>query len=151
MRCWVFERVIGSPARNCTSAIDDPEFRSKLRALPLWMTPHLISSLDHSGEAILDTHGHGGEPLTWQADEHLFEECGLTRTPPTVNTAAVHQAVRKRGPEAERYHRRVRGLDRLSAIRRRTVLGDRRFHGNRATECRRLAGVARTATPRDVP
>lgn len=103
VRCWVFERVIGSPARNCTSAIDDPEFRSKLRALPLWMTPHLISSLDHSARRFLDTHGHGGEPLTWQADEHLFEECGLTRTPPTVNTAAVHQAVRN-------------GVRRLSAI-----------------------------------
>jgi hypothetical protein len=95
VRCWVFERVIGSTARNCTSAIDDPEFRSKLRALPLRMTPHLVSSLDHSARRFLDTHGHGGEPVTWQPDEHLFEECGLTRTPPTVNTAAVHEAVRK--------------------------------------------------------
>ena len=67
------------------------------------MTPHLISSLDHSARRFVDTHGHGGEPLTWQADEHLFEECGLTRTPPTVNTAAVHKAVRN-------------GVRRLSAI-----------------------------------
>ncbi|MGO8965382.1 TniQ family protein [Mycobacterium sp.] len=94
VRCWVFERVIGSPVRHCTSAIDDPQFRSKLRALPLWMPPHLVSSLDHSARRFLDRHGHGGEPLTWQPDEHLFEQCGLTRTAPTVNTAAVHEAVR---------------------------------------------------------
>jgi hypothetical protein len=96
VRCWVFERMIGSPARNCTSAIDDPQFRSKLRALPLWMTSDLVSSLDHSARRFLETHGHGGEPLTWQPDEHLFEKCGLTRTPPTVNTAAMHEAVRNR-------------------------------------------------------
>jgi hypothetical protein len=94
VRCWAFERMIGSPARHCTSAIDDPQFRSKLRALPLWMTPHLVSSLDHSARRFLDTHGHGGEPLRWQPDEQLFDECGLTRTLPTVNTAAVHEAVR---------------------------------------------------------
>jgi hypothetical protein len=90
----VFERVIGSPARNCISAIDDPEFRSKLRTLPLWLTPRLVGSLDHSARRFLDAHGHGGEPLTWQPDDHLFAECGLTRTPPKVSTAAVHRAVR---------------------------------------------------------
>jgi hypothetical protein len=94
VRCWVFERVIGSPARNCISAIDDPEFRSKLRTLPLWLTPRLVGSLDHSARRFLDAHGHGGEPLTWQPDDHLFAECGLTRTPPKVSTAAVHRAVR---------------------------------------------------------
>jgi hypothetical protein len=94
VRCWVFERIIGSPARHCTSAIDDPEFRTKLRALPLWLTPPLANSLDDSARRFLETHGHGDEPLTWQPGDQLFDECGLTRTPPTVNPAAVHQAVR---------------------------------------------------------
>ena len=94
MRCWVFERVIGSPARHSPIAIDHPEFRTKLRAMPLWLTPHLIGSLDHAAQRFLDAHGLGGEPLTWQPDEHLFGECGLTRTPPAVNTAAVQQALR---------------------------------------------------------
>jgi hypothetical protein len=58
------------------------------------MTPHLVSSLDHSARRFLETHGHRDEPVTWQPDEHLFEQCGLTRTSPTVNTAAMHQAVR---------------------------------------------------------
>jgi TniQ protein len=97
VRCWAFERMIGSPAHRCTSAIDHPQFRSKLRALPLWMTPDLINRLDHSARQFLDIHGHGGEPLTWQPDGHLFEQCGLTRTPPTVNTAAIHEAVRNGG------------------------------------------------------
>jgi transposase-like protein len=93
VRCWVFERAIGSPARHCTSAIDDPGFRSKLRALPLWLTPPLASSLDHSLRRFLESHGLGGEPLTWQPDDQLFEECSLTRTSATLKLAAVHQAV----------------------------------------------------------
>ena len=94
VRCWVYERVIGSPARHSPSAIDHAEFRTKLRAMPRWLTPHLIGSLDQAAQRFLDAHGLGGEPLTWQPDERLFGECGLTRTPPAVDAAAVQQALR---------------------------------------------------------
>ncbi len=83
-RCWMFERVIGSPPRHCPSAIEDAQFRSKLTALRSWVTDRLVHELEQCARGFLDAHGCAGEPLTWQPGDELFEGAGLIRVEPPV-------------------------------------------------------------------
>lgn len=78
VRCWMFERVTGSPARYAPAASDTAEFRTKLKALPLTLPHRVIESLDQSAARFLNQHGLTGEPLTWQPPDLIFDGCGLT-------------------------------------------------------------------------
>ena len=44
----MFERVIGSPVRGCCHALDTAEFRSKVKTLPMTLTPAAVARLDHA-------------------------------------------------------------------------------------------------------
>jgi hypothetical protein len=81
VRCWMFERISGTPARQCGSAWNHPEFRTKLSSLPKLLSPSVVSRLDESASAFLTEHGVCGEPLTWQPGDELFERYGLARSP----------------------------------------------------------------------
>ena len=49
----MFERVIGSPVRDCCHALDTAEFRSKVKTLPLTLTPATVARLDHAATEFL--------------------------------------------------------------------------------------------------
>jgi hypothetical protein len=72
VRCWMYERITGSPARRCSTAIKTREFRSKLTELSQFMTPNLITRLDHTARDFLDTHGCSHEPLHWHPPTQLL-------------------------------------------------------------------------------
>jgi hypothetical protein len=64
-RCWLFERITGSPARSCPHAIDDPRFFAALADLPRTLSPELVAALDDVGRDFLVQHGVADEPLMW--------------------------------------------------------------------------------------
>ena len=73
----MFERVIGSPVRDCCHALDTAEFRSKVKTLPLTLTPATVARLDHAATEFLHHHNVYDEPLRWQPNSGLFSACGL--------------------------------------------------------------------------
>ena len=77
VRCWMFERVIGSPVRDCCHALDTAEFRSKVKTLPLTLTPATVARLDQAAAEFLQQHNVYDEPLRWQPNSGLFSACGL--------------------------------------------------------------------------
>ena len=79
VRCWMFERISGSPARQCTSAWNHPEFRTKLSAVPGLLPPMVVRRLDQSAAAFLTGHGVRAEPLIWQPGDEMFERHGLAQ------------------------------------------------------------------------
>ncbi len=77
VRCWMFERAIGSPVRDCCHALGSAEFRSKVKTLPLTLTPATVARLDHAAAEFLEQHNVHDEPLRWQPNPDLFSACGL--------------------------------------------------------------------------
>jgi hypothetical protein len=73
----MFERVIGSPVRDCCHALDTAEFRSKVKTLPLTLTPATVARLDHAATDFLHHHNVDDEPLRWQPNAGPFSACGL--------------------------------------------------------------------------
>jgi hypothetical protein len=73
----MFERVIGSPVRDCPHAVDTAEFRSKVKTLPLTLTPATVARLDAAATDFLRHHNVYDEPLRWQPNAGLFSACGL--------------------------------------------------------------------------
>lgn len=72
VRCWMFERMTGSPAHRCPTADRTREFRLKLSELGQSMTPNLAARLDRSATQFLDKHGCGEEPLLWRPSDKLI-------------------------------------------------------------------------------
>jgi TniQ len=64
-RCWLYERITGSPARSGPHAIDDPRFFAALADLPRTLSPELVTALEDVGRDYLLRHGIGDEPLMW--------------------------------------------------------------------------------------
>jgi hypothetical protein len=65
LRCWLYERITGSPARMCPRTVCTSEFRAKVADLPRILFPELVDALDDAGRRFLDYHGLAGEPLRW--------------------------------------------------------------------------------------
>jgi hypothetical protein len=89
VRCWMFERVIGSPVRDCTHARDTAEFRSTVKTAPLTLTPAAVAHLDDTATAFLHHHGVHGEPLRWQPNPEVFSGAGLRS--PAADLPTVHR------------------------------------------------------------
>ena len=89
VRCWMFERVIGSPVRDCCHALDNAEFRSKVKTLPLTLTPAAVARLYHAATVFLHQHNVDDEPLRWQPHPDLFSGCGLRS--PTGDVTAIRR------------------------------------------------------------
>ena len=68
----MFERVIGSPVRDCPHARDTAEFRSTVKTMPLTLTPAAVARLDHAATEFLHHHNVHDEPLRWQPNPDLF-------------------------------------------------------------------------------
>lgn len=69
IRCWLYERITGSPGRLSTHAPKTGEFRAKLADLPRTMFPDLVVALDDVARHFLDDHGRACEPLRWSPPE----------------------------------------------------------------------------------
>jgi hypothetical protein len=67
-RCWLYERLTGSPAITRVPGRGDPSFRAPLADLPRTMSPELMAALDDVGHDFLVRQGVGDEPLTWCPD-----------------------------------------------------------------------------------
>ncbi|QIV81750.1 TniQ family protein [Mycolicibacterium frederiksbergense] len=65
-RCWLFERLTGSPARHCLHAINSPKFASALAVLPRELPPDVVATLVEVGRMFLDDQGLHREPVSWQ-------------------------------------------------------------------------------------
>ena len=89
VRCWMFERAIGSPVRDCSHALDTAEFRSKVKTLPLTLTPATVARLDHAATKFLRQHNVYDEPLRWQPNAGLFSACGLRS--PTADFTTIRR------------------------------------------------------------
>lgn len=67
-RCWLYERLTGSPAITRSPGRGDPPFRAILADLPRALSSELIAALDDAGHDFLARHGVRDEPLTWCPD-----------------------------------------------------------------------------------
>lgn len=95
VRCWMFERVTGSPARIAPGALDTAEFRSKVKTLPLVLPQQVVDRLDQSARFFLGRFGLDGEPLIWQPPDLLFEESGLQCPRPRIGPIEIQQLSRR--------------------------------------------------------
>lgn len=86
VRCWMYERMTGSPAHRCPTADRKREFHRQLSKLTQSMTPDLSVLLDRSATEFLEKHGCGGEPLLWH---------------PTVSSCPVESHPRTLGADIE--------------------------------------------------
>lgn len=64
-RCWLYERLTGSPAIPLAPGRGDPPFRALLADLPRRLTPELVAALDDVGREFLTRQGMRDEPLIW--------------------------------------------------------------------------------------
>lgn len=80
IRCWLYERITGSPGRLCRLAPKTGEFRAKLADLPRTMFPDLVVALDDAARRFLDDHGLAVEPVRWSPPEDAVPGW-LTRRP----------------------------------------------------------------------
>lgn len=71
-RCWLYERVTGSPARCSPYAIDTRRFYGKLADLEESLTPELSAGLEAYGLEFLSRHELGHEPLQWQPPSEIL-------------------------------------------------------------------------------
>ncbi|MCA2311678.1 TniQ family protein [Mycobacterium intracellulare subsp. chimaera] len=71
VQCWMYERVSGSPARQCGAAINTPNFGAKLADFNNLVRPDLVARLDQLAQNFLRRHGYGHHPLRWQPDIEL--------------------------------------------------------------------------------
>ena len=78
-RCWLYQRLTGSPGRWCAHAVPGSAFASALADLPRSLSPELLHALDAAGGEWLRTRGISDEPLSW----HPTVPDGLITTPAT--------------------------------------------------------------------
>lgn len=64
-RCWLFERISGSPARCSPHAVNRPDFSARLAELPRTLTPEMATALNHAAREFLISSGISNEPLAW--------------------------------------------------------------------------------------
>lgn len=97
IRCWLYERITGSPGRMCLHAIDTGPFRALLADLPRTLYPELVSALDAAARQFLDDNGAGDEPLLW-SPPHDAAPDWLSRRPPStaIDVGKLHELVQPR-------------------------------------------------------
>lgn len=95
MRCWLYERIVGSPGRTCPHAVDDKQFRSTLNDLPRRLFPELVEALDDVARQYLDAHGMDHEPVVWTPPNHACDDW-MSRPRREVDIADLHRLVRSR-------------------------------------------------------
>lgn len=67
-RCWLYERLTGSPGLQCPDTIQTPKFSTALNNLPLTLTPDVVTALDAVAQAFLSHQGITLEPVHWRPE-----------------------------------------------------------------------------------
>lgn len=94
-RCWLFERLAGSPARLCPHALNSPKFAAELAVLPRELTPNLAAELDHAARMFLDEQGMRHEPVFWQPSLPI-DSCAPARWG-TAKLLQLHRIIENEG------------------------------------------------------
>lgn len=89
-RCWLHEQLTGLPGERCSSAVDSPEFRTKLANLPALLTAEFHLAMNAYASEYLSDHGIVDEPPTWSPDHFLPTDVFLQqRSSPAIPSAAI--------------------------------------------------------------
>ena len=90
-RCWLYERITGSPGSRARWAIDSPEFRSKLADLPILLNSEFITTADSYAGHFLAEQAVTDEPVAWvpATVPHCWES-GAVSDPVRGHRAAVN-------------------------------------------------------------
>ncbi len=99
LRCWLFERLTTLPAERSPWAADSAEFRSKLGAMPLWLTAELVTALDEYGWQFLAANGIHEEPVLWNP-LWIGQHFGVVADAPGVDVAEMHRWIGKHRPRS---------------------------------------------------
>lgn len=93
-RAVLFERISGLPASQAPFAIDDGDFRARVAAFPIDLTPELADELNTAASRFL--HGHGiDEPVTWHPPLSLLDGLDLPGVDPSlIDVALLHRLIR---------------------------------------------------------
>jgi len=90
VRCWVYERLTTLPADSSPWAIDSAEFRTKLGAMPLWLTAGLVNALDGYAADLLASQAIVGEPVVW-CPCAVGAHSGSDADTAEIDIAAIHE------------------------------------------------------------
>ena len=93
VRSWMYQRLVGSPARCAPAAFAGGDYRDKLAKMVRALTPELVDRLDHYARGFLRGLGECDEPLYWSIPQTLLGGCGIA-TADTVDIAELHRLVR---------------------------------------------------------
>jgi hypothetical protein len=91
IRCWMYERLTGSPGDQYSESLNDSAFRAKLAAIGRWLRAGLVDRLESHALAFLNEHGCSGEPLFWTPPPQLIEDCALPRQFTAIDAENVHR------------------------------------------------------------
>jgi hypothetical protein len=97
IRCWLYERITGSPGRMCPHATNTGPFRAILADLPRTLHPELVSALDATARRFLDDQGLGHEPLRWSPPQDAAPDW-MSRRPlnEAIDVGRLHELVHPR-------------------------------------------------------
>ncbi|MDP9115765.1 MAG: hypothetical protein M3O28_00550, partial [Actinomycetota bacterium] len=97
IRCWLYERIAGSPGRMFLHAIDTGPFRAMLADLPRTLYPELVSALDAAARRFLDDQDLGHEPLRWSPPQDAAP-AWTSRRPlnEAIDVGKLHELVQPR-------------------------------------------------------
>lgn len=84
VRCWMYERLSGSPGGDCPHAWRTAEFRTKLAEFPRQLTPELLCRLDACCRRYLDNQGLVSEPTTWCPPTDILNDLNLPGGDPAL-------------------------------------------------------------------
>jgi TniQ len=95
VRCWLYERLSGSPGSRYTSARDTAEFRAKLTDFARQLSPELLRRLETSCRRFLDNCGLVAEPTTWCPPNDIFNGLALPGFDPAeIDIPKLHDLLR---------------------------------------------------------
>lgn len=112
-RCWLYERLTGSPGLCSPDAIHTYRFSTALNNLPLTLTPDLITALDAVAQAFLSELAISHEPVRWHPANAIAYRGTSRQLLDDSDIGVLHELVHqdKRSlravrPQASNQHRR---------------------------------------------
>lgn len=94
IRCWLYERITGSPGRHCQHAGKSNAVAASVADLPRTLFPELIAALDEVAREFLDDNGLTHEPLRWSPPDEVAPDWMACRPRhATVDVRALHDLI----------------------------------------------------------
>jgi transposase len=90
-RCFLLERISGSPASASPHWVDSALFQTKVADFPQYLTTELAQLLDEHARDFLAGHGIDEEPLVWTPPSNLFDGIDLPgEDPNAIDIGLLH-------------------------------------------------------------